>query len=541
MARRQRQLMNKLREGSMWIAIGLVLAVCFNSACGEENVPRKIDQYIRSRVGLGQFNGVILVAKGRRLIFRRAYGYADVDRKIRYTHTTPQYIASLSKMFTDMVILRLRDKGKLSLQDSVCAHLDDCPPAWRPITIEQLMRHTSGIPDYEEKLGLFSPAYLSFMREPGAGARILESAKKLPLDFKPGEQFHYSNTGYVVLGYVAQQVAGRPFGELLVNDLLKPAAMSHSGVSGYGARPANMAKGYTTKDWSWKRVIEGMILDASSIEERPMLPLTPPEGDAGLYSTVDDLLRWSLVMDGTGVIPAADIAEALTPGLGNYGYGWRIDEEYGQRRLGHNGGLPGYISALVKYPSAKITIIILCNLDTVPLRRTSRDIAAIVLGKPYDLPVKGPVIALGDADRRRFAGQYRFDDGSILTVSAGPQALSAEVKGQFTVDLLPRSATDFIAPELDGTLTFRIDHEGFVTTVTLHYNGEDHVAVPVTSRQPLRWPGLNPEWRLMQFGVCCRKELPREEIQYQSSAAPQAGKVRELGFRAALPISGSEL
>jgi CubicO group peptidase (beta-lactamase class C family) len=479
MRSQDRDVLHKHRRIRRVIATGLMLLAYSSVAGSRDSVPLRIDQYMRSRVALGQFSGAVLVAKGHKVIFRKAYGYADIGTRVAYTLTTPQYIASVSKMFTDMAILTLRDEGKLSLQDSVCAHLNNCPIAWQPITVQQLMRHTSGIPDYEEKLGLFSPAYLSYMREPGASARILESAKTLPLDFRPGEQFHYSNTGYVLLGYIAQHVAAVPFGEILVTDFLKPLRMRHTGISGYGPAPPRMAKGYTIEGWTWARAIGGISLDNSSVEERPMLPLTPPEGDAGIYSTVDDLLRWSLAMDGKAVIPSTDVAEALTPGMGSYGYGWRIDKEYGKRRVGHTGGLPGYVSAFSKFPDEKITVIVLCNLDTAPLRRTTHDIAAVVLGKPYDLPVKGTVVVLDGAAQARVAGQYLFSDGSLLKVSVGPRFMSAEVKGEYAVDLLPSSPTEFLVPQLDGTLTFNLDERGAVRKADFHYNGEDHVAVPV--------------------------------------------------------------
>src|SRR5262249_35418314 len=197
-----------------------------------KGVANSIDQYLSARTNLGRFSGAVLIAKDGKTVFRKAYGFADVEKQIPYTLETPQDVASVTKMFTAMAALKLRDQGKLRLDDSICNYLGDCPEIWKLITIRHLMRHTSGIPDYEEKLELGSDKYLAFMTQPDATAKIFESAKKLPLDFKPGEKFSYSNTGYIVLGYLIQKVSGQPFGDFVKKAILQPAGMKHSGMFG---------------------------------------------------------------------------------------------------------------------------------------------------------------------------------------------------------------------------------------------------------------------------------------------------------------------
>ncbi|MEA2603970.1 MAG: D-alanyl-D-alanine carboxypeptidase [Acidobacteriota bacterium] len=119
------------------------------------------------------------------------------------------------------------------------------------------MRHTSGIPDYEEALEIGSDKYMAFMTQPGASARIVENARKLPLDFKPGEKLHYSNTGYIVLSYAIQKAAGQPFGDFVVKILLKPAGMTRSGAFGMGEAPKDLANDYTHGDLGWEKMLAG--------------------------------------------------------------------------------------------------------------------------------------------------------------------------------------------------------------------------------------------------------------------------------------------
>src|SRR5580704_1720292 len=187
------------------IGISLVQLLC---ACvSAQGIPEKADSYFSARTRLGRFSGVVLVARANDVLFEKGYGFADVEHAHPFTTTTQLPIASLSKMFTAMAVLKLRDAGRLRLDDSICAHLSNCPDTWKSITIQELLRHTSGIPDYEEPLELGSDNYLQFMQQQNASQKIMENAQKLPLDFPPGAKFHYSNTGYVVLGYMVEQVS----------------------------------------------------------------------------------------------------------------------------------------------------------------------------------------------------------------------------------------------------------------------------------------------------------------------------------------------
>ena len=133
-------------------------------------------------------------------------------------------------MFTSMAALKLRDAGKVKLDDPISVHLAGCPEAWKSVTVRQLMRHTSGIPDYEEPLELGSERYLAVMTQEGTSGRLVEDAKKKQLDFPPGTKFRYSNTGYLVLARLVEVAAGRPFNDFLTERLLKPAGMTRAGM-----------------------------------------------------------------------------------------------------------------------------------------------------------------------------------------------------------------------------------------------------------------------------------------------------------------------
>jgi len=200
------------------------------------------------------------------------------------------------------------------LGDPICRYLDDCPSAWRAITIDQLIHHTSGIPDYEERLELGSDRYNAFMTRPQATAEIDEQARRDTLDFQPGTQFHYSNTGYDILARVIERAAGRPFATYMKSEILGPAGMKHSGVLGMGSPPPGLAHGYTAHGKpDWNAVLGAATLTDGHLTRVLPLALTPPTGDAFLYSTVDDLARWADLMDGGGFLSRDEIARAWNP------------------------------------------------------------------------------------------------------------------------------------------------------------------------------------------------------------------------------------
>ena len=320
-----------------------------------------IERYLSGLEQSGQWSGAALIAVGDWVILRRGYGLADRESSAPFTPETRHQVASVSKMFTAMAALKLRDAGKLELADSICGYLERCPAAWRGITIQQLMRHTSGIPDYETPLGLYAPAYLAFMTRADATQRILGNARTQPLEFRPGSQFHYSNTAYVVLSSIVERVSGMPFNDAVRALVLEPAGLRDSEMLTPDA--VGISSGYTR---GWQRV--------------PRLALAPPAGDAALVSTLDDLYRWSRVMDGSAFVSAREANEVFRPGLGGYGFGWFVDTRFGRRRYIHTGELPGYRTVFVKYPKDRVTIIMFSNQDRAPMDMMTRDISSIIFG-----------------------------------------------------------------------------------------------------------------------------------------------------------------
>ena len=459
-----------------------VRALCFaitlsSPAIGQApDIATQADRYLTTRMEMGNFSGAVLIAKDGKVLFRKGYGYADLEKRIPYSAETQHDVASISKMFNAMAALKLREQGKLKLTDSICGYLDNCPDTWKPITIDQLIHHTSGIPDYEEPLELGSPAYMEFMSKPGSSARIIVEARTKPLDFAPGTKFSYSNTAYIALSYIVQRASGKPFAEYVTQTLLKPAGMTHTGVIGASpTRPKNLAFGYTYGNLGWEKMLGGVSYTDGHMQRVADLPLTPPHGDGFLYSTLDDLYRWSQVMDGGSIVTPSEIAEVYKPGLGDYGFGWFITKAFNRTRYNHTGALPGYVSNFIKFPDDKVTIIILANIDRGRMSSVSRDLSSIALGAPYDMPVRGTVVKLTPEQTAKLKGEYKMADGTVLTIDESDM-LTAEIKGRYMAGLIPLSPTEFYFPLGDGRAIFTLDDSGKATQVNMRYSGEDHIA-----------------------------------------------------------------
>lgn len=446
---------------------------------GQTNEPaaRQIDEYMSARTALGRFSGAVLVARNGAIIIRKGFGFADVSKKIPYAPETRHKIASISKMLTAAAILKLEEKGKLKLEDSVCEFLERCPESWKPVTIENVLEHRSGIPDLEKTLG--EKDYAEFTKQKNLDAKILEKARELPTDFAPGEKFAYSNTGYVLLGQIVENASGEKFTKFVAGQILKPAGMNDTNYFDADDPPENLATGYTHGNLGWQKTLAGFSLTSGALRKVPHADYTAARSSGGLYSTIDDLYRWSRIAEGGNASVSEKLGEKIFGGgvSGNYRYGWHI--ESGGREFSHNGIVPGYVSYIGKYPSENLLIILFANLDRVRLGTIVRDLNLIIRGEPFDMPVRGNVIELEENQIRALVGEYETADGKRLSVFREPEFLVARLEERFTAGLIPLSPTEFYFPMADGKAIFTLDKNGRAEKINLRYGGRDRIAARI--------------------------------------------------------------
>src|SRR5258708_143973 len=188
------------------------------------------------------FTGSVLVAKGGKVILEKSYGMASIELGVPNGPDTKFRLGSITKQFTSAAILQLEEQGKLAVTDLACKYIAECPESWKAITIHQLLSHTSGIPSYTDTPSFMKP---QFMRVPMTPLEILMLSKGKPLDFAPGSQWKYDNSGYIFLGVIIEKVSGEKYADYLQKHIFGPLEMRDTGYDVAAAILKNRAAGYS--------------------------------------------------------------------------------------------------------------------------------------------------------------------------------------------------------------------------------------------------------------------------------------------------------
>ncbi len=333
--------------------------------------------YLRDLAARKQFTGSALVVRRGEVLARFAAGEADEERHVPNRPDTVYRVMSITKQFTSMLVLKLRDRGLLRLDDRVCpylvpAYIEACPTAWRPITIREALNHTTGIPNIEKL-----PSYLADITRPTTTRRLIQQIVDLPLDFKPGTSWKYSNSGYVLAGAIIQAVTHEPYGVVLHKLITGPLNLRHTGYS-RGYPPDGYAKGYYTLG-SPAPLLNGSELFAAT----------------GIYSTIDDIARWDRAFGSYRVAPPTTVKQAFTPqapcpstGCLNlpssaYAFGWLVDRLQGHRLRYHPGLFQGYTASNMYLPDDDIEVVVLSNVQNTDTAGIARHLATMALDSPW--------------------------------------------------------------------------------------------------------------------------------------------------------------
>ena len=370
----------------MAAAAGAVLSGCLGASPSLAGAPAQVpgraapapgvldaafDAYLQASVANAGFSGTVLVVRDGTPVFRRSYGMASHELAAPNTNDTVYDLASITKPFTALLIMMLQEEGKLNVSDLACTWLTDCPEAWRTITIQQLLTHTSGIesysrlPDWDEELDT-----RLFWR--GGAAMMMRDQ---PLRFSPGTGWRYSNTGFDLLGLIIERVSGKTLPEMYQERILTPLGMDRSGFHTSRLVVPGAATGYYS-------------LGSTFISKTPQSS-SSAYGASGLFSTVDDLLKWDQALYSNRLISAASWEQMIADASNEYGFGWEMRTWLGRRQIGHAGSGGGFSTLMGRFIDDRLTVIVLSNSDEANANATARDLAAIYFGEEYSLPVKG--------------------------------------------------------------------------------------------------------------------------------------------------------
>jgi CubicO group peptidase (beta-lactamase class C family) len=335
---------------------GLVLDPVEVGAVGADNV---LGQHMQSLSAAGLFSGSVLVARQGEILLR--HGYGQSTNTIGATATTRYRIASISKQFTAALVLRLYEQGRVDLEASICNYLDNCPSAWGSVSVRHLLAHNSGIPDYTDFRD-FDPRQST----PTTRAELISRFRNQPLIFAPGSSYRYSNSGYVLLGQIIENVTGQPYDVVLFNEITGPLGLNDTGYdkSINGSDP-RLATGYHSQGRATD-LIDASTLDASG----------------GLYSNVDDLFRWDRALREGRMLRADTLAMMRTPQLKNYGLGVMLNSLAGMRSVHHDGMASGMRTYLGNFTDNDICVIVLSNYEAADVVNLAIYLAQLTVGMP---------------------------------------------------------------------------------------------------------------------------------------------------------------
>jgi len=310
-----------------------------------QRLAEQIDVYMQD---YSDFSGAVLIAKASEVVFSKGYGYANEDLGVLNTPQTEFRIASLTKPFTAMAIMQLQERSFLSVQDPLSKYIPDFPDG-NKITIHHLLTHSSGVQNYYQHFS--DVCHCTSINE------LVTAFKHWPLDFEPGCQFRYSNSGYVLLAYIIETVSGKKYGNFLQENIFDPLKLNDSGQDSSESVLKDHAIGYVKINHALQKV-------------PPIHAPITLVGNGDLYSSVQDLYKWDQALAAGGIVSKKSLEEIFIPHvlmegslIRGHGYGWFVDERLGKRVIEYSGALRGFLSKYIKFIDDQITIILLTNVE----------------------------------------------------------------------------------------------------------------------------------------------------------------------------------
>ena len=392
----------------------------------------RIDSIINSKFNNGPAASV-LITKDFKSIYSKIKGSSDIENYLKATDSTKFRIGSVTKQFTAIAILKLMEEGKLNLNDPIQNYLPNFPVKDYRVTVEHLLTHTSGLAEITE-MDVF---YTQLMKNGCHPDSLVNYFKDLPLNFIPGSEFRYNNSGYHLLGLIIEKVSGVNYNDFISEKLLQVAEMENTMADNISSIIHNRANGYEQSN--------GQITNATYID------MSVPFSAGNLLSTTNDLNKWYKTLFDYKIVSKKTLSLAhaqfqLNDGsYANYGYGWFVDSLQGEKLVSHEGGINGFLSSVWYVPSKAVLTIVLSNCMCNPTVNSAKKINAYAIGKPIQEKRK---IHLSENDLVKYTGIYAMDGEEwIITLQDGELFFQFENGNGHPI--YPLSENDFFAEEWD--------------------------------------------------------------------------------------------
>jgi CubicO group peptidase (beta-lactamase class C family) len=348
----------------------LALLLSAGSAHAQPALKTRLDSLVRARLASGPIAGLTVgIIKGRDTLLLKGYGKGELELSVPTPERAIYEIGSVTKQFTAVAMLKLRDAGKLSLDDPITKYLPTFDTHGNTVTVRDLLSHTSGMKSYTEMASFGPIAALALSRD-----TLVKLVSHEAFDFPTGTQARYNNSAYFLAGLIIEKASGQPYGDYVTQQLFKPLGMRDASYCNEAAITPRKVRGY---DVAGKTLIN-----------HAWISHTWPYAAGSLCASVQDLLTWNAALHGGKVLPAASYAELIAPATLTdgttlrYAKGLALRTIGGHRMIGHGGAIPGYLAESEYYPDNDLTVVVLANTSgPVSPNQLGVDLAMLVLGR----------------------------------------------------------------------------------------------------------------------------------------------------------------
>ena len=346
----------------------IALAVLIFLAAAGAQTSKQVDGYIRVEMQRQHIPGLaLLVSHDGTIVQAQGYGLSNVELRVPVRAGTVFQSGSMGKQFTATAVMMLVEQGKVSLDDSISKYFPGSPPAWKDVTIRELLSHTAGFTDYPDNFDF---------RKDYSETDLLKIVQGIPLAFPPGSSWSYSNLGYLTLGILIHQVTGEFYGDFLQQRIFRPLGMTTARIISEADIVPNRAAGY--------RLVNGHLKNQEWVS--PTLNTT---ADGALYFSILDLAKWDAALYTEKLLKRGSLDQMWTvaklkngePNSGSYGFGWSVLNKNGHHVLDHGGAWQGFRTHISRYVDDKLTIVVLTNLDAAEPGKIVEGVARFYLSR----------------------------------------------------------------------------------------------------------------------------------------------------------------
>ncbi|MFC0774719.1 serine hydrolase [Terrimonas alba] len=423
------------------------------SACSGQNA--RLEELLHAYAGQDKFNGSAFIVHKGKILLDKGYGLRNAGDKIRNDRNSIFQIGSITKQFTATILLKLQEGKKLNTTDKLSKYFPAYPNG-DSITLEHLLTHTSGIYSYTDDRAFMSTE----VAKPSNREKMMALFKDKPLQFSPGSKWQYSNSAYMLLGYIIEDVTKMPYEQAVRKYIFNPLHMDHSGFDFTHLANKEKAIGYFR------------LTDDTNIPA-PIVDSSVSYAAGAIYSTTGDLYKWHLSLQANTIMSKSSKQKAYTAVKNNYGYGWVTDSSAGKRTIGHGGGIHGFNSNMVSIPDDNTCIILLANVANPHLDKITKSILAILYDKPYELPKEKKSISLPPDVLKQYIGVYDLSPQLIITVSFENGKLIGKPEGQEALQLHPEKEDQFFLKGVEAQINFYRNEKKEIVAMSILQNGKE--------------------------------------------------------------------